>query len=83
MDDPGPKTYEFRIEGHLDDHWAPWLGDFMITRHPDGTTTLTGTIADQPQLHGVLAALRDSGTTLLSVKTTEPRVRDAEGRRST
>lgn len=68
MDGPGPRIYEFHVDGHLDDHWAPWLGDFMITRLPDGTTTLTGTIADQTQLHGALAALRDAGATLLSVQ---------------
>ena len=35
-------TYEFRIEGHLDDHWSAWLGELTITRHHDGTSTLTG-----------------------------------------
>ncbi len=62
-----PVRYEFRLNGHLDPHWAPWLGDFKITHHPDGTTTLTGPITDQSHLHGVLATLRDTATTLLSV----------------
>jgi hypothetical protein len=60
-------TYEFRVEGHLDDHWSAWLGDLTITRHHDGTSTLTGPVADQAQLHGVLARLRDIGATLLSL----------------
>lgn len=60
-------TYELRVEGHLDDHWSAWLGEFTITRHHDGTSTLTGPIADQAQLHGVLARLRDIGATLLSL----------------
>ena len=63
-----PATYEFRVNGHLDAHWAPWLGDFTITHLPDGTSTFTGPITDQSHLHGVLAALRDTGTTLLSVQ---------------
>jgi hypothetical protein len=34
----------------------------------DGTTTLHGAIADQAELHGLLAKVRDLGTTLISVK---------------
>ena len=60
-------TYEFRVQGHLDDHWSAWPGELTITRHHDGTSTLTGPVADQAQLHGVLARLRDIGATLLSV----------------
>ena len=54
-------TYELRVAGHLDDHWSARLGDLTLTRNRDGTTTLTGPIADQAQLHGVLAAVRDLG----------------------
>jgi len=64
-------TYEFLVEGHLDDHWSAWLGDLTITRHHDGTSTLTAPIADQAQLHGVLARLRDIGATLLSLNALE------------
>ena len=60
-------TYEFRVQGHLDDHWSAWLGELTITRHHDGTSTLTGPVADQAQLHSLLARLRDIGATLLSV----------------
>ena len=64
-------TYEVRVEGHLDDHWSGWLGELTITRHHDGTSTLAGPVADQAQLHGVLARLRDIGVTLLSLKAIE------------
>ncbi len=63
---------QFRVEGHLDDHWSAWLGDLTIARHHDGTSTLTGPVADQAQLHGVLAGLRDIGATLLSLNALEP-----------
>jgi hypothetical protein len=63
--------YEFRVEGHLDDHWSAWLGELTIIRHHDGTSTLTGPVADKAQLHGVLARLRDIGATLLSLNALE------------
>jgi hypothetical protein len=69
-------TYEFRVVGHLDDHWSAWLGDLVITRHHDGTSTLTGPVADQAQLHCVLARLRDIGATLLSLNALKAKVTD-------
>ena len=63
----GPATYEIRVQGHLDDHWSDRLCGLVVTRNADGTTTLTGEVADQAQLYGVLAGLRDIGATLLSV----------------
>jgi hypothetical protein len=62
------ETYEFRVEGHLDDHWSACFENVTIACHDDGTTTLTGPIADQAQLHGVLARFRDIGVTLLSLR---------------
>ncbi len=63
----GVATYELRVDGHLDDHWSPWLTDLTIARQDDGTSTLTGPVADQAQLHGVLSTLRDMGVTLISL----------------
>ncbi len=60
------QTYQFRIAGHLDDHWSAWFG-LTIARHDDGTSTLIGTVADQAQLYGLVARLRDIGATLLSL----------------
>ena len=62
------RCYELRVDGHLDERWASWFGELVIARHDDGTCTLTGPIADQAQLHGVLARLRDIGATLLSLR---------------
>lgn len=60
-------TYCIRIEGHLDDHWSGWLGAVSLTRCRDGTTTLVAEVADQAQLHGVLAGLRDIGAVIREV----------------
>lgn len=67
-----PTCYELRVAGHLDDHWADWLGEVTITRHDDGTTTLTAPVADQAQLHGLLTGVRDLGATLVSLNVAEP-----------
>jgi len=64
-------TYEVRVAGHLDDHWASWLDDLTLVRHHDGTTVLTGWLGDQSQLHGLLARIRDLGAPLLSMSTSE------------
>jgi RimJ/RimL family protein N-acetyltransferase len=64
-------TYRIRVEGHLDAHWSDRLGGLDITRSDDGTSTLSGPVADQAQLHGVLAALRDVGVTLLELRAAE------------
>jgi RimJ/RimL family protein N-acetyltransferase len=64
-------TYAIRVDGHLDDHWAAWLGGLEMTRDDDGTTTVVVTVADQAQLHGVLAGLRDIGAVITELRTAE------------
>ena len=64
-----PAHYELRIEGHLDERWSSWFGGLTLIREDDGTTTLRGAVTDQAELHGLLAKVRDLGTTLISVKT--------------
>ena len=56
------------MAGHLDDHWADWFNGLALHHESDGTTTLTGPIEDQAQLHGLLARVRDLGVTLISVQ---------------
>jgi hypothetical protein len=64
-----PTAYAIRVNDHLDDHWSAWLGELDMTRDDDGTTTLTVSIADQAQLHGVLAGLRDIGAVITDLRT--------------
>ncbi len=65
-----PATYLIRVEGHLDDHWSAWLGKVDMTLDDDGTTTVIVSVADQAQLHGVLAGIRDIGVVLIEVRAT-------------
>jgi hypothetical protein len=75
-----PKTYAIRVDGHLDDHWSAWLGELDMTRNDDGTTTITTLIADQTQLHGLFAGLRDIGAVITELRTTDAPV--SAGKRS-
>lgn len=62
-----PARYEFRVDGVLDDRWADWFGGLQVDS--DGTqTVISGLLADQPALHGVLAKIRDLGLSLISVR---------------
>jgi hypothetical protein len=65
---PGrPARYEIRVDGVLDGRWADWFGGLQLTS--DGTqTVISGLLADQPALHGVLAKVRDLGLCLISVR---------------
>jgi hypothetical protein len=67
-----PVGYVVRVAGHLDPHRSAWFADFILTRETDGTTTLTGFVADQAELHGLLVKVRDLGVTLLSVEIIDP-----------
>jgi hypothetical protein len=44
------------------------LGEFEQVDLPDGATLLSGHVADQAALHGVLARIRDLGIPLLAVR---------------
>jgi len=66
-----PARYEFRVEGVLDNRWADWFAGLQVTG--DGTQTIiSGLLADQPALHGVLAKIRDLGLSLISVRRLDP-----------
>ena len=67
-----PTAYQLRIAGHLDHHWSPWFGDLTLTHEDDGTTSLTGVVSDQAELHGLLTKIRDLGVTLISVAVVDP-----------
>lgn len=59
--------YEIRCRGHLDQHWADWLGDGTLRHNDDGTTSLIVPVMDQSALHGLLAKVRDLGIVIISI----------------
>ena len=70
-----PARYQIKIQGQLTQGWSNWFDgmDVSVEQHDEGssTTNLTGIVADQPALHGILARIRDLGLPLLLVKLLE------------
>ena len=64
--------YEIRLKGHLGNRWADWFEGLTITLEDNGETLLTGPVADQAALHGVLRKVRDVGMPLISVMRMKP-----------
>ncbi len=65
--DTSHALYEIRISGHLSPQWMDWFEGLTITLEEDGNTLLSGPVADQAALHGLLKKVRDLGMPLVSV----------------
>ena len=76
-DRPEAGRYEIRLAGHLDARWAAWFDGLTVSHEGDGTTLISGPVADQAALHGLLQRVRDLGLPLVSVTRdeTDPRQR--------
>ncbi len=77
--DPRPVVYQIRVKGHLGHEWTDWFEGLTITPQEDGNMLLTGPVADQAALYGLLRRVRDLGLPLLSVTAVEPGQADDSG----
>jgi hypothetical protein len=66
-----PTIYEIRIEGYLDPCWSEWLDGMSVVPKPDGETLISGPVADQAALHGLLNRIRDMNLKLVCVEKKE------------
>ena len=67
-----PQLYEFRIRGHLGAVTLRAFGDLAAVT--DGRDTrLSGMVADQAALYGVLARMEELGLELIEVRRLESR----------
>lgn len=62
----GREIYQIKVKGVLGEKWSDWFNGMAITVE-SGITTLSGAVADQPRLHGLLSKIRDLNLTLISV----------------
>jgi hypothetical protein len=62
-----PFIYEIRVAGHLSPQWMDWFEGLTVTLEETGNTLLSGPVADQAALYGLLKKVRDTGLTLLAV----------------
>jgi hypothetical protein len=60
--------YRIRVEGHIGDSWSTWFEGMTIDHEESGETVLSGTLADEAALHGVLMRIRDLGLPLIEVR---------------
>jgi len=64
-------VYHIEVKGNLDQKWSDWFDGLTITPQANDATILTGPVADQAALHGLLGKIRDLGLPLLLVKRME------------
>jgi hypothetical protein len=67
----GPLVYAIKVQGVLDQKWSDWFDGLAITPQEDEKTLLTGPVADQAALFGLLNKIRDIGLPLLAVNRVE------------
>lgn len=62
------RIYQIRIEGRLDGQWSDWFSGLTITALDSNETLLTGPVADQVALRGILERLWDLNLVLIAVE---------------
>ncbi len=70
-----PEWYEIRVAGVLPGEWSSWFEGMELQHGPHGESILSGYLADQAALHGVLAKIRDLNLKLISVTHGRPPTR--------
>ena len=69
----GPARYEIRVDGVLDRRWTAWFEGLEVDGDGDGSqTVISGEVADQAALRGLLNKVCDLGLVLISVRRFDP-----------
>lgn len=66
-----PAVYQITVKGHLSANWCDWFDGMTITQDASGATLITGPVADQAALHGLLRKVRDLGLMLLALSSSK------------
>lgn len=62
---------EIHFKGTLNKQWSDWFGGLTISQSGLDETVLTGIVADQAVLYGIISRLRDLGLMLTYVNSIE------------
>jgi hypothetical protein len=63
----GTTGYAIRMRGALDPIWSSWFEGMDVRSDRPGESVITGPVADQAALHGLLKKIRDLGIPIISV----------------
>jgi hypothetical protein len=63
----GGGIFQIHVKGHLTNQWSDWLEGLEVKLLDNGEMVLSGVVADQSALMGVLNKLNRLNLTLLSV----------------
>ena len=66
--------YQIKVRGRLDEDWSDWFSGMTVT-FESSVTTLTGAVADQSALRGILTKIWDLNLTLISITRIETNAR--------
>lgn len=65
------QPYEIHVKGHLSHDWADWLENMQMCCLENGEMILSGRLADQAALMGILNKLNCLNLSILSVNKTD------------
>jgi hypothetical protein len=65
-----PQTYQIKVQGKLDEGWSDWFSGMTVTLGSN-ISVLTGPVADQAALRGILTKIWDLNLTLIFVRRIE------------
>jgi hypothetical protein len=68
-----PGVYRIQLKEQLRSDRNEWFNGFVVTQEAKGGSVLTGMVADQAALLGLIRKARDLGLTLVSVQRMETR----------
>ena len=66
-----PKYYAIHISEQIPEQWSDWFEGLAITYLEDNGAILSGPVADQSALHGLLIKVRDLNLSLISINQIE------------
>jgi hypothetical protein len=58
---------EIHVKGQIDEHWSEWFEGLNITHTETGESVLSGVLADEAAVYGLITKIRDLGLNMVSI----------------